>query len=50
MSITIQLYCPHCHSMSIKKNGKKRNGKQNYRCKDCGHQFIDERELTYKPA
>jgi IS1 family transposase/transposase-like protein len=40
MQIKIDITCPHCHSNSIKKNGKKYNGKQNYQCKICGHQFI----------
>ena len=47
MQLSTDLYCPHCHSMSIKKNGKKHKGKQNYRCKDCGRQFIAEQERTY---
>ncbi|MDR0629226.1 MAG: IS1 family transposase, partial [Treponema sp.] len=47
MQLSTDLYCPHCHSKRIKKNGKKHKGKQNYRCKDCGHQFIAEQERTY---
>ncbi|MDR2500486.1 MAG: hypothetical protein LBD37_05325, partial [Treponema sp.] len=31
MSINITLFCPRCHSSSIVRNGKKRNGTQNYR-------------------
>ncbi len=33
------MQCPHCHSDNIVKWGKK-NGKQRFRCKDCGHTFI----------
>ena len=33
--------CPECKSNHIQKNGKKR-GKQNYRCVQCGRQFIIE--------
>lgn len=33
--------CPRCKSLKIKKNGHRR-GKQNYQCKECGRQFIDE--------
>ena len=33
--------CPECKSTKIQKNGKKR-GKQNYRCVQCGRQFITE--------
>jgi IS1 family transposase/transposase-like protein len=48
MSITIEIKCPHCHSANVTKNGKKSKGKQNYLCKDCGHQFISDHERTYK--
>ena len=48
MKINIILECPHCHSTSIVRNGKKRNGTQNYRCKDCGKQFISGHERTYR--
>ena len=30
--------CPCCYSIHTKKNGK-RNGKQVYKCLDCGYQF-----------
>ena len=33
--------CPDCHSENIKKNGHIHNGQQNYQCKDCGRQFIE---------
>ena len=32
--------CPSCHSSHIKKNGHIHNGKQNFRCKECGRQFV----------
>jgi IS1 family transposase/transposase-like protein len=41
----IEITCPRCHGTSIKKNGKKRNGAQNYRCKECGRQFIHESDI-----
>ncbi|WP_426222715.1 IS1 family transposase [Psychrobacter sp. DWR1-2-3] len=47
MKIQIQINCPDCHSLSLKKNGKKANGKQNYQCKDCKRQFIGDHALTY---
>jgi IS1 family transposase/transposase-like protein len=47
MKLTTELSCPHCQSKSIKKNGKKYNGKQNYRCKGCGRQFIAEEDKSY---
>jgi transposase-like protein len=36
--------CPNCQSTHLSKNGH-RGSKQNYRCQDCGRQFID----TYSP-
>jgi transposase-like protein len=36
------LSCPSCDSQKIVKNGKIHNGKQNYRCRDCGRQFVKE--------
>ncbi len=32
--------CPHCQSKQLSKNGYRR-GKQCYRCKDCGKQFVE---------
>jgi transposase-like protein len=34
--------CPSCSSLAIKRNGHIHTGKQNYRCKDCGRQFVAE--------
>ena len=34
--------CPRCNSMSLKRNGFTRHGKQNHRCLDCGKQFSTE--------
>ena len=31
--------CPYCGSSSIKKNGKRRDGMQTYRCRGCGRKF-----------
>src|SRR5204862_786958 len=36
--------CPQCGSTQHKKNGHIHNGKQNYRCKACGRQFVLEFE------
>ena len=47
MKTQIELNCPDCHSTSVKKNGKKSYGKQNYQCKDCKRQFIGDHALTY---
>ena len=32
--------CPACTSKKGVKNGHIHNGKQRYRCKDCGRQFV----------
>ena len=34
--------CPSCESNSIVKNGKIHNGKQNYKCRNCGRQFVED--------
>lgn len=34
------MICPHCQSQQLSKNGHRR-GKQCYRCKDCGKQFVE---------
>jgi len=36
--------CPKCGSTYINKNGHCR-GKQNYRCKVCGRQFVESRSV-----
>ncbi|SUO97256.1 Transposase and inactivated derivatives [Suttonella ornithocola] len=48
MKTQITISCPSCLSLSIKKNGRKIYGKQNYQCKDCHRQFIDKMDLTYQ--
>jgi insertion element IS1 protein InsB len=35
------LICPTCGSDDIMKNGTTRRGKQNYKCRDCGRQFVE---------
>jgi insertion element IS1 protein InsB len=37
--ILIQVNCPLCESAKIKKNGKKKNGNQNFYCQTCHKQF-----------
>jgi transposase-like protein len=34
------LTCPRCQLSHIKRNGHTYYGKQNYRCLDCGRQFV----------
>ena len=33
--------CPSCQSISVVKNGSTRHGKQNYKCRDCNRQFVE---------
>lgn len=33
--------CRSCNSEQIVKNGKIHNGKQNYKCRNCGRQFVE---------
>lgn len=47
MQITLYINCSACLGDSIKKNGKKSYGKQNYQCKDCRRQFIGDHALSY---
>jgi IS1 family transposase/transposase-like protein len=39
-----EIICPKCGSGHCKKNGHIHNGKQNYRCKGCGSQFVLNKE------
>ena len=32
--------CPTCHFDAVVKNGRTRHNKQNYKCRDCGRQFV----------
>ncbi len=48
MQITLEIKCPTCLSDSIKKNGIKLYGKQNYQCKICKRQFIGDHALSYQ--
>ena len=34
--------CPDCESTNVVKNGRIHNGKQNYKCKACGRQFVKD--------
>jgi transposase-like protein len=34
--------CRACESTHVVKNGKIHNGKQNFRCRDCGRQFVQD--------
>ncbi len=39
--------CPKCQSNKISKNGKIHNKKQNYKCQNCGRQFIENPTKKY---
>src|SRR4028119_371883 len=34
--------CPNCQSDAVMKNGRTRHQKQNYKCRDCGRQFVED--------
>lgn len=34
--------CPICESSQIVKNGHIHNGKQRFKCQDCGRQFVEQ--------
>ena len=34
------LTCPRCQSTQVVKNGSIHNGRQNFKCKACGRQFV----------
>lgn len=36
------LNCPRCFSVSITKNGNGHTNQQHYKCKECGHNFIED--------
>jgi transposase-like protein len=40
--MTIEMTCPTCGSHDISKNGTTRRGKQNYKCRDCNRQFVED--------
>ena len=40
--MSIEMTCPTCGSHDISKNGMTRRGKQNYKCRDCGRQFVED--------
>jgi transposase-like protein len=48
MTITIDIYCPQCHSPNLSQNGKKSKGNQNYLGKNFGRKFISSHEITYR--
>lgn len=44
------VYCPHCHSFNVTKEGHsaKQKEKQKYRCSDCGRHFDDETMTVFQ--
>jgi len=43
-------HCPHCRSLEIVKNGHSPKGKQQYRCKACGHSGVLNPSVPYTEA
>ena len=39
--------CPECDSQKTVKNGLRYNGKQNFKCSDCGRQFVENPSAHY---
>jgi len=38
----MNIFCPHCHSSTIRKNGSIHTGKQKYECLSCHKQFVED--------
>jgi len=38
--------CKYCNSQRIVKDGHQPNGKQRYKCNDCGHKFVEPDRLV----
>lgn len=47
--MTIEMTCPTCGSHDISKNGTTHRGKQNYKCRDCNRQFVEDPQWQPKP-
>ena len=47
--MTIEMTCPTCGSHDISKNGTSHRGKQNYKCRDCNRQFVEDPQWQPKP-
>ena len=47
---TRKVNCPYCHHDKVVKNGKNANGKQTYRCKDCGKRFLHTGQVAGRHA
>ena len=45
---TIKNACPRCGCLHTKKNGTTAQGKQRYRCKACGRQFLFALDYSYR--
>lgn len=48
--MTIEMTCPTCGFDDISKNGTSHQGKQNYKCRDCGRQFLEDPQWRPKPG
>ncbi len=39
--LILEIYsCPNCGSKEVSRNGQTRHRKQNYKCRECGSQFV----------
>ncbi|MGD1901804.1 MAG: IS1 family transposase [Geitlerinemataceae cyanobacterium] len=41
------MHCPNCQSNRTIKYGRIHNGKQRYRCNDCGRQFVENSSYQF---
>ncbi|WP_448528916.1 IS1 family transposase [Raineya sp.] len=46
--VLTKVNCPHCQGTKVVKNGRKKDGTQNFLCKSCGKQF--QQAYRYKGA
>ncbi len=47
--MTIEMTCPTCGAHDVSKNGTTHRGEQNYKCRDCGRQFVEDPQWQAKP-
>lgn len=45
----MHICCPHCESLTARKNGSTHNGKQKYQCLSCSRQFVESPENKVIP-
>lgn len=46
----MNIACPHCHSLTVRKNGSIHTGKQKFQCLSCSKQFVEEPQNKIIPS